>query len=275
MISISSFYKKTGYIFIKIYPAAIFLFIFFFIFFIPILSPPPFIMFPSAITNSMAVLLLPSVAQAQAEGNQRQISSAISMALRYSLYMGILCTGIFCLHGRELGSSVFQSPSAGSYIRVLGWLCPFMYLATTLGSILNGLGKTAYTFTQNVSSLCLRLIFVLFGIPKLGMKAYLWGILVSEIFLAFWHLITLRRFVPFSWDAAEMLGKPIILLFISIWLNQRLWIFFMDILPAALEPGASLSFFGTALKITSLCGLYGIFLLIFHLLRLREDRMEK
>ena len=138
-------------------------------------------MFPSAITNSMAVLLLPSVAQAQAEGKQKQISTAISMALRYSLYMGILCTGLFCLYGLDLGSSVFQSPSAGAYIRILGWLCPFMYLATTLGSILNGLGKTSSTFLQNVCALCLRLVFVLLGIPVLGMKAYLWGILVSEM----------------------------------------------------------------------------------------------
>lgn len=230
----------------------------------------PFIMFPSAITNSMAVLLLPSVAQAQAEGNERQISSAISMALRYSLYMGILCTGIFFLYGRELGSSVFQSPSAGSYIRILGWLCPFMYLATTLGSILNGLGKTPSTFIQNVCSLCLRLVFVLLGIPRLGMKAYLWGILVSEMFLAFWHLITLHRFAAFSWDGTEMLGKPIILLFVSIWLNQLLWKGLFPFLPQFLAPGSSWSFFGTALKILSLCCFYGLFLLLCHMLRTDE-----
>lgn len=226
----------------------------------------PFIMFPSAITNSMAVLLLPSVAQAQAEKNSRQISSAISMALRYSLYMGILCTGIFFLYGRELGSSVFQSPSAGSYIRVLGWLCPFMYLATTLGSILNGLGKTSSTFIQNVCSLCLRLVFVLLGIPALGMKAYLWGILASEMFLAFWHLITLRRFAPFAWDGVQMLGKPIILLFAAVWANRLLWNLPIRLLPQALSPGASLAFFGTALKILSLTGFYSLLLLLWHLL---------
>ena len=226
----------------------------------------PFIMFPSAITNSMAVLLLPSVAQAQAEKNRRQISAAISMALRYSLYMGILCTGIFFLYGRELGSSVFQSPSAGSYIRVLGWLCPFMYLATTLGSILNGLGKTSSTFIQNVCSLCLRLVFVLLGIPALGMKAYLWGILASEMFLAFWHLITLRRFAPFAWDGVQMLGKPIILLFAAIWVNQALWKLSAPFLPRLLSPGASLAFFGTALKILSLTGFYSLLLLLWHIL---------
>lgn len=46
----------------------------------------PFILFPSAITNSMAVLLLPTVAQAQADGNEGRISSMISMSLRYSCY---------------------------------------------------------------------------------------------------------------------------------------------------------------------------------------------
>lgn len=226
----------------------------------------PFIMFPSAITNSMAVLLLPSVAQAQAEGKRDQISATISMALRYSLYMGILCTGLFCLYGFNLGSSVFQSPSAGAYIRILGWLCPFMYLATTLGSILNGLGKTSATFLQNVCALCLRLVFVLAGIPVLGMKAYLWGILASEMFLAFWHMATLRRLASFTWNAADMVGKPIIVLFLGIWLNQKLWLLFMTFLPSALEPGAAWSFLGTAMKILTLCGLYGSGLLICHFL---------
>ncbi len=41
----------------------------------------PFIFFPSAITNSMAVLLLPAVAEAQSLGNQNRISSAITMSL--------------------------------------------------------------------------------------------------------------------------------------------------------------------------------------------------
>ena len=101
----------------------------------------PFILFPSAITNSIAVLLLPTVAKAQADGNHRRISSMISMSLRYSCYMGILCIGIFTLFGKELGNSVFHDPRAGLYITVLSWLCPFLICPPPLGSILNGLGK--------------------------------------------------------------------------------------------------------------------------------------
>ncbi|MDO5417912.1 MAG: oligosaccharide flippase family protein [Lachnospiraceae bacterium] len=231
----------------------------------------PFILFPSAVTNSIAVLLLPSVAKAQAEKNQAQISAAISMALRYSSYMGILCTGIFCLYGRQLGTSVFRSPSAGAYIRTLGWLCPFMYLATTLGSILNGLGKTSATFLQNVCALCLRLVFVLIGIPKTGMQAYLAGLLISEIFLAFWHLSTLRSFACFRWNAAEMIGKPVLLLLTGGWLTKKLWSLSVSRFHGSfLEPGTALSFFGTALQIGMLCSIYGGLLLGWHLLKRRQ-----
>ena len=51
----------------------------------------PFIYFPSAITNSLSVVLLPTVAEAQAQENTARIEKTIYMALRYSLYMGILC----------------------------------------------------------------------------------------------------------------------------------------------------------------------------------------
>ena len=225
----------------------------------------PFIMFPSAITNSLAVLLLPAVAQSQAEGKQERIASAVSMALRYSLYMGILCTGVFCLYGRELGTSVFENPSAGSYIRILGWLCPFMYLSTTLGSILNGLGKTSSTFLQHVCALSLRLFFVLAGIPKLGMKVYLAGLLASEIFLAAWHLVTLKGMVDFTWNAAEIIAKPVLFLLLSSFINQKLWDAMMFLFhPLLLEPGAPLSFLGTALRIFTLCLFYGLLLAVWH-----------
>ncbi|MEG1294039.1 MAG: oligosaccharide flippase family protein, partial [Clostridium sp.] len=59
----------------------------------------PFIFFPSAITNSLAVILLPTVSEAEASGDHQKIERTIAMALRYSMYMGILCIGIFTLFG--------------------------------------------------------------------------------------------------------------------------------------------------------------------------------
>ncbi len=218
----------------------------------------PFIMFPSAITNSMAVLLLPTVAEAQADGNEARIARTISMSLRYSLYMGILCIGVFTLFGAELGVGVFQNPTAGIFMQILAWLCPFLYLATTMGSILNGLGKTTTTFLQNTAALVLRLAFVLAGIPRLGIMAYLWGILTSEVVLAILHLISLKKLVVFSWNAAEMILKPALLLIISVGIYYAVFSFWDGFDRLGL-------FASTALHIGVLCLCYGGLLTVFHL----------
>ena len=219
----------------------------------------PFILFPSAIANSMAVLLLPAVAEAQSLGKRDQISSAVTMSLRYSLYMGIFCIGIFTRFGNELGMAVFRDESAGHFIAVLSWLCPFLYLSSTTGSILNGLGRPGTTFLQNAASLLLRLAFVFFGIPRFGISALLWGMLASEIFLAFIHLVSLSRKADFCWNAWSMIAKPAVLLILSLGILNALLSMPAAILLERLHP-----FFQTAVKIgiTSVC--YGGLLLLFH-----------
>lgn len=220
----------------------------------------PFILFPSTVFNSLAVLLLPTVAKAQSEGDEKKIGSAISMSLRYCLYVGILCIGIFTLFGDDLGVSVFKDQTAGTYMTILAWLCPFIYLVTTMGSILNGLGLTSITFLQNVSALLIRLLFVLFGIPRFGILAYLAGLLVSELLLAMMHILTLRKRVDFIWNALDMIVKPSFLMILAI------GIYFA--VPVTADPFQGLSLFvKTALH---------IFLLsIFYLLLLTGAHMTK
>ena len=217
----------------------------------------PFILFPSAITNSMAVLLLPTVAEAQADGNEARISSMISMSLRYSCYMGVLCIGIFTIFGNQLGVSVFHDQNAGTYITILSWLCPFMYLATTMGSILNGLGRTSSTFFQNVFAMVIRLAIVLFAIPRYGILGYLWGMLVSELALALMSFLAVKRLVPFCWDTVNMIVKPVLLLLISIgmYLAFSQSCFWLKELPL---------FIMTAVQILFLSFSYMGLLLLFH-----------
>lgn len=220
----------------------------------------PFILFPSAITNSMAVLLLPSVAEAQAQGQERSISSYIALSLRYSLYMGILCIGVFVLFGGALGASVFHEPEAGRFIQILAWLCPFLYLSTTLGSILNGLGLTRTTFLQNTSALLLRISFVLLFVPRFGITAYLWGMLASELFLALLHLWSLSRRVPILWNAWDMIAKPAAFLLAAVGIH----FFFCGLVPVI---GWLPPFLDTAVRILHFAAWYGGLLLAYHLAR--------
>lgn len=221
----------------------------------------PFILFPSAITNSIAVLLLPSVAKDQAEGRTDSIAGSVAMALRYSLYMGILCIGIFLLFGLPLGTSVFKEEEAGRCMQILAWLCPFLYLASTMGSILNGLGCTRTTFLQSVTAMLLRLCFVVATIPVFGIYGYLCGMLVSEMFLALAHLWSLKRRIAFTWNAWDMIAKPVFFLFLATGIHY----FVGGFLPA--PTGAMPLFFKTSGQILLLSFCYGAMLLYAHILK--------
>lgn len=168
----------------------------------------PLILFPSSVTNSVSVMLLPDVARNQASGNYRSIAATISQTIRFCLILGIFCLGIFFLLGDSMGMILFHTDAAGAYLKVLAFLCPFLYLDSTLSSILTGLGKTRQVFGQNFLGHGLQIAFVWFAVPVLGIPGYLYGLLFSEILTCVLRLLSLYRTTPFSFQAVSGLLLP-------------------------------------------------------------------
>ena len=69
----------------------------------------PLILFPSAITNSISVLLLPIVSEAESNGNHQAIRKAVRKSIRYCLLLGSLCTALFLAFGRMAGQLLYLS----------------------------------------------------------------------------------------------------------------------------------------------------------------------
>ncbi|BCN31600.1 putative polysaccharide biosynthesis protein [Anaeromicropila herbilytica] len=172
----------------------------------------PFIMFPSTITNSFAVMLLPTVSEAQAVRNNSLIDRTTTMSIKYSLIIGILSTGIFMIFGNALGVTIYNNATAGVYLTVLSWLCPFLYLTTTLSSIINGLGKTHITFFNSIVGLAIRIFSILFFIPKYGIAGYLIGTLVSQLAITTLDVAATYRNIHADFDAVNWLLKPSIII---------------------------------------------------------------
>ena len=57
----------------------------------------------------------------------------------------------------------------------------------------NGLGKSGICLLHSVISVCIRISFVLFAIPVLGIRGYLYGILCSELALSILHSLQILQ----------------------------------------------------------------------------------
>lgn len=133
----------------------------------------PFLFFPSAITNSMAVLLLPSAAEAQSRGNKERISSMLALSIRCSCYMGILCIGIFTRFWQYAGNQPVSQPAGRSLYHHPLLALPLYVPCNHAGKHTERPRKNLIHFFQNVAAMILRLLFVLFAIPSFGIRGYL------------------------------------------------------------------------------------------------------
>lgn len=192
----------------------------------------PLIFFPSALTNSLAQMLVPNIAKHT--DNTEALKKSTEMSCRFSVSLGIVCTAGFVLFGGDLGSYIFKESLVSPYVKVLAWLCPFMYLTITSGSSLNALGKTGTVLINNMVSQVIRLAFVVFLIPRFGIIGYLWGALISQFVAAFMNTSALKKQIDFKINMVDLFLKPFFNLIISIGLTFGLTKIIFTFIPAGM-----------------------------------------
>ncbi|MGN0160660.1 MAG: polysaccharide biosynthesis C-terminal domain-containing protein [Lachnospiraceae bacterium] len=191
----------------------------------------PLVMLPSTLVNSFSTMLLPAVSQSTTSTSSKTspdvhnpspkhtnpaLMHNIQTGYQCSLLVGILCFGAFWAFGKDAGKLLFGEPLAGVYTRAFSWMCPFLYLGTTLSSILNGLGKTRQTLGINISSLIIRIGLIVTLIPRIGITGFFAAFLISEMYLALSSAYTLHRIYPIELSATDWILKPILALGIAI-----------------------------------------------------------
>ena len=116
---------------------------------------------------------------------------------------------------------------AGSFISMLAWLCPFMYITTTFSSILNGLGKTHITFRNSTIGVTIRLLSVIFIIPVMGIKDNLLGLIISTIFICILDYYSLKRYIRFKINIIKTVIKPAIFTLFAGLILKLLYVYLM------------------------------------------------
>ena len=144
----------------------------------------PCILFPTAVTSSLSIMLMPAVAEIQAAQDPSSLLRIIKKVSRFCFSLGLFSCLCFLLFGHLLGNILFHSDSAGNFIVTLSWICPFLYVNSSFLSIINGLGKTGWTFLINTFGLSVRILSVFYIIPLFGIQGYLWGLLSSQLLVS-------------------------------------------------------------------------------------------
>ena len=141
----------------------------------------PCILFPSALTGSVGTVLLPAVSAASTSGNRHSVFLLLRKAIVSCFSLGLACCLFFLLFGKMIGRFLFHSADAGRFIITLAWICPFLYVNSSLLNAVNGYGRTGTSFLISMSGLLIRIAGVFLAVPKFGIQGYLWALLGAQL----------------------------------------------------------------------------------------------
>ena len=141
----------------------------------------PILTFPSVLTSALATTLVPAIAEARSRQMRELAASRIYRCIRLSFFMGFSFFGLFYAMGGFIGDAFYPGQNAGEYLTMLAPCCVLLYFQQTMSGILHGLEKQTCALLVTVVSYGIRIAFIWFLLPGIGVYAYIIGILCGML----------------------------------------------------------------------------------------------
>ena len=142
----------------------------------------PLLFFPFSVLSALSGLLMPEITRAHTKGDtdatRRLVFTMLKVTGAFSLAAG---TG-FVLFGAPLASFIYRDAEVGEYVRILGFVAPFMYLESMVDGVLKGLGEQLATFYYSLADSIFRIAAIWLLLPRYGMAAFLGIMITSNLF---------------------------------------------------------------------------------------------
>ena len=142
----------------------------------------PLLFFPFSVLSALSGLLMPEITRAHTKGDtdatRRLVFTMLKVTGAFSLAAG---TG-FVLFGAPLAGFIYRDVEVGEYVRILGFVAPFMYLESMVDGVLKGLGEQLATFYYSLADSISRIAAIWLLLPRYGMAAFLGIMITSNLF---------------------------------------------------------------------------------------------
>lgn len=169
----------------------------------------PILFFPSSFLTSLSSILIPSVAGDNAAANEKKVSSTLSKVLHFTAISGILVVAVFVAFPDEIAMAVYNDSQVGLMIKIISYVCPFMYLNMVISSMLNALGEQMSSFKVNIIESILKISIIYIFVPVYGFNAYLFSLFLTTILNTILYLTRLLQVSCIVFDISNWIFKPV------------------------------------------------------------------
>ena len=182
----------------------------------------PVITFPTVLTDSYSMLLIPEFSTYVAQKNYKAINYIANKIFKITCAFTMCICSIFFIFSNDLGLAIYNNIEIGYYFKIFTPFIFFMYMDHIIDCILKGLNKQFGVMCCNILDLSITTCFVYFLLPVLGIKGYVLSIFFSEVLnfcISLFQLFKYSRIKPnlIDWIVVPLFCSFVGFFVVNIW----------------------------------------------------------
>ncbi|QQE73258.1 stage V sporulation protein B [Brevibacillus composti] len=171
----------------------------------------PLLLFPTFLTYSLSVSLVPAVAEAAYQKNAPLVHRRIYQAMRITLVIGAPCTVLLFIFAEPLCALLYGNAEVGVLLREMAPFSVFLFFQAPLAAALQGLDFAQVVFRNTLIGAIVKTatMFVFTARPEFGIHGAVIATNIGITLVTLLHIASLIKQIGFTVDLVEM-GKIVI-----------------------------------------------------------------
>ncbi len=170
----------------------------------------PIMFFPSSFLNAISTLLLPEISAMNENGGTRSIQRTLSFIIHITIGASVLIAVLFFVCAYEISEILYHENTVGYFLRRLSIAIPFMYTESVIAGTLSALDLHIASLKFNMLCSVVRIAAILTLVPLYGADAFIYIIIISNIFTSSINFIWLYRKTHFYIKFSDFFIKPVL-----------------------------------------------------------------
>lgn len=159
----------------------------------------PLLLLPGALTSSLAISLVPSLAEAQAQGDIRTIHLRLHQSLRLALVSGAPFAAMMYVLAEPICMFIYNNSEIAGMLKVMAPFALFLYVQAPLQATLQALDKPGRALINTLIGAVIKiaLIFYLASNPSFAIYGAIIALIVNMIVVTILHGYSVSRILKF------------------------------------------------------------------------------
>jgi stage V sporulation protein B len=165
----------------------------------------PLLLFPTFLTYSMSISLVPAVAEAAFQKNAPLVHRRIYQAMRITLVIGAPCTVLLYVFAEPLCALLYGSAEVGILLKEMAPFSVFLFFQAPLASALQGLDCSSTVLRNTLIGAVVKTVamFILTAQPAFGIHGAVISLNLGITLVTLLHFASLMKGIGFTMDVTE------------------------------------------------------------------------